>query len=85
MRPRPEFRTPRDPGRAAGREWRTLPGAPILPPMTSTGSPAPAADDSIDTPERSHDFEDREELLRGIAPPAKRGPAAAPPSTGKAK
>jgi hypothetical protein len=34
----------------------------------------PAAEESVDTPERSHDFEDREELLHGIAPPAKRGP-----------
>jgi hypothetical protein len=36
----------------------------------------PAAADSVETPERSHDFEDREELLHGIAPPAKRGPQA---------
>ncbi len=35
--------------------------------------PAPA--DSVETPGRAHDFEDREELLHGIAPPAKRGPA----------
>jgi hypothetical protein len=36
----------------------------------------PAAADSIDTPGRAHDFEDREDLLHGIAPPAKRGPSA---------
>jgi hypothetical protein len=39
----------------------------------------PAPEDAVETPARSHDFEDREELLHGIAPPAKRGPTAATP------
>ena len=38
----------------------------------------PNPDDAVETSGRSHDFEDREELLHGIAPPAKRGPTAAP-------
>jgi hypothetical protein len=38
----------------------------------------PGDADSVDTPARSHEFEERDELLHGIAPPGKR--AAAPPS-----
>ena len=34
----------------------------------------PAPTDSVETPGRSPDFDDREDLLRGIAPPARRGP-----------
>jgi hypothetical protein len=35
----------------------------------------PGDDQSVDTPGRSHDFDDREELLDGLAPPAHRAPA----------
>ncbi len=34
----------------------------------------PGEAESVDTPQRSRDFEDREELLHGIAPAARRGP-----------
>lgn len=34
----------------------------------------PADAESVDTPGRSRDFDDREELLEGIAPPARRAP-----------
>jgi hypothetical protein len=38
----------------------------------------PADEESVATPERSTEFEDRQELLSGIAPPAKKSPTPAP-------
>jgi hypothetical protein len=61
--------------------------------LTAIGQPvtitAPAADQVVTTPERSREVDERDELLRGIAPPTRKGgvpePSVAQPAGGGAK